>query len=192
MRDEYEALIKNKTWILVPFSPEYKLVDNKWVFRVKQNNDGSIAKYKTRLVTKDFQQTECIDYFETFSPVVKSSIVRIVLSLAVMHKWIIRQVDGNNAFLNGDLTEDVYICQPEGFVDSQKPNHVCKLKRALYGLKNALRAWYDKLKNLLISKWGFRILKVIHPYYSRENWSQWSWFYYMLMIYWLLVLTVIN
>lgn len=86
-----------------------------------------------------------------------------------MHKWIIKQVDGNNAFLNGDLTEDVYICQPEGFVDSQKPNHVCKLKRALYGLKNALRAWYDKLKNLLISKWGFRILKVIHPYYLRGN-----------------------
>lgn len=109
IRDEYEALIRNKTWTLVPFSPEYKVVNNKWVFRVKQNTDGSIIKYKVRLVVKGFQQTEGIDYFETFSHIVKSSTVRIVLSL-VMHKWIIKQVDVNNAFLNGELTEDVYMC----------------------------------------------------------------------------------
>ncbi|KAH9750727.1 reverse transcriptase Ty1/copia-type domain-containing protein [Citrus sinensis] len=140
MRDEYEALIRNKTWSLVSSSAEHKVVGNKWVFRVKQNSDGSIVKYKARLVAKGFQQTEGVDYFETFSPVVKSSTVRIILSLAAMHKWTIRQVDVNNAFLNGELTEDVYMCQLEGFVDLQKPNYVCKLKKALYGLKQAPRA----------------------------------------------------
>ncbi|KAH9725225.1 hypothetical protein KPL70_007794 [Citrus sinensis] len=96
---------------------------NKWVFRVKQNSDGSITKYKARLVAKGFQQTEGVDYFETFSPVVKSSTVRIMLSLTAMHKWKIRQVDVSNAFLNGELTEDVYMCQPERFIDLQKPSY---------------------------------------------------------------------
>ncbi|KAH9652235.1 retrovirus-related pol polyprotein from transposon RE1 [Citrus sinensis] len=118
MSDEYEALIRNKTWLLVPSSAEHKVVGN--------------------------------------NPVVKSSTVRIMLSLAAMHKWTIRQVDVNNAFLNGELTEDVYMCQPEGFVDLQKPSYVCKLKKALYGLKQAPRAWYDKLRDILITKWRFR------------------------------------
>ena len=168
MVDEYEALIKNKTWSLVPFSNAYKVVDNKWVFRLKQNTDGSIAKHKARLVAKGFQQTEGVDYFETFSPVVKASTVRIVLSLAVMHKWKIRQVDVNNAFLNGDLTEDVYMYQPEGFIDQQKPNHVCKLKKALYGLKQAPRAWYDKLKNCLIANWKFQNSKADISLFFKE------------------------
>ncbi|KAH9680669.1 retrovirus-related pol polyprotein from transposon RE1 [Citrus sinensis] len=119
MVDEYEALIKNETWSLVPFSNAYKVVANKWVFRFKQNTDGSIAKHKARLVAKGFQQTEGVDYFETFSPVVKAS-------------------------------------TPEGFIDQQKPNHICNLKKALYGLKQAPRAWYDKLKNCLIANWKFQ------------------------------------
>ncbi|KAH9667538.1 hypothetical protein KPL70_021080 [Citrus sinensis] len=142
--------------VSIPSSAEHKVVGNKWVFRVKQNNDGSIAKYKAQLIVKDFQQTKGVDYFETFSPVVKSSIVIIVLSLATMHRWTIRQVDVNNAFLNGELTEDVFMCQPEGFVDLQKPSYVCKLKNALYGLKQAPRAWYDKLRDCLVTKWGLR------------------------------------
>ena len=156
MTDKYEALIRNKTWSLVPSSAEHHVVGNKWVFRVKQNSDGSIAKYKARLIVKGFQQTKGVDYFETFSSVVKSSTVRIILSLAAMHRWTIRQVDVNNAFLNGELTEDVYMCQPEGFVDLQKPSYVCKFKKALYGLKQAPRAWYDKLIDSLVAKWGFR------------------------------------
>ena len=168
MKDEYEALIRNRTWSLVPLLAEYKVVGNKWVFRVKQNTDGSITKYKARLVAKCFQQTKGVDYFETFSPVVKSCTVRIVLSLAMMNKWVIRQVDVNNAFLNGELIENVYMCQPEGFIDMQKPNHVCKLKKALYGLKQAPRAWYDKLKDSLLTTWKFQNSKADTSFFFKE------------------------
>ncbi|KAH9726634.1 hypothetical protein KPL70_008338 [Citrus sinensis] len=156
MRDECEALFRNKTWSLVQFSEAYKVVDSKWVFRIKQNTDGSVTKYKARLVAKGFQQTEGVDYFETFSLVVKACTVRIIFSLAVMNKRKIRQVDVNNAFLNGELTEDVYMYQLKGLINEKKSSYVCKLKKALYGLKQAPRAWYDKLKNCLISNWGLQ------------------------------------
>ncbi|KAK9209219.1 hypothetical protein WN944_001583 [Citrus x changshan-huyou] len=168
MRNEYKALIKNKTWSLVPRSVEHKIIGNKWMFRIKQNTDGSIAKYKARIVAKGFQQTEGVDYFETFSPVVKPCIVRIVLSLNMMNKWVVRQVEVNNAFLNGELTEDVYMRQLEGFVDVQKPGHVCKLRKALYGLKQAPRAWYDKLKNSLIKTWNFQNSKADTSLFFKE------------------------
>ncbi|KAH9793691.1 retrovirus-related pol polyprotein from transposon RE1 [Citrus sinensis] len=154
MKDEYNALMDNKTWSLVPRSAGQKIVGNKWVFRVKQNLDGSLAKYKARLVAKGFQQIEGVNYFETFSPVVKSATVRVVISLAVMKQWEIRQVDVNNAFLNGELTEEVFMDQPAGFVNNQKPEFVCKLHKSLYGLKQAPRAWYEKLKSCLL-QWDF-------------------------------------
>lgn len=88
-------------------------------------------------MAKRFHQTQGMDYTEIYSPVVKALTIRIVLSLAVMNKWIPRQVDVNNAFLNDILVDDMYMVQPEGFVDSTKPNHVCKLKKAIYGLKQA-------------------------------------------------------
>ncbi|KAH9723964.1 retrovirus-related pol polyprotein from transposon RE2 [Citrus sinensis] len=116
MKDEYNALINNNTWSLGPRSAGQKIVGNKWVFRVKQNFDGSLAKYKVRLVAKGFQQIEGVNCFETFSPVVKSATVRVVISLAVMKQWEIRQFDVNNDFLNGELTEEVFMDQPTGFV----------------------------------------------------------------------------
>ena len=109
MQTEYDALIKNKTWTLVPMCSSYKPVGCKWVFRTKYNTDGSVSKYKARLVAKGFHQTAGIDYSETFSPVVKSSTVRLILSLAIMKSWKFRQIDVNNAFLNGDLSEDLYM-----------------------------------------------------------------------------------
>ena len=90
MRYEYEALMRNETWSLVPFSYAYKVVDRKWVFRIKQNTNGRVAKYKARLVAKRFQQIEGIDYIETFSPVVKACTVRTILSLTLMNKWKIK------------------------------------------------------------------------------------------------------
>ncbi|KAH9762946.1 retrovirus-related pol polyprotein from transposon RE1 [Citrus sinensis] len=154
MQDEYEALEKNEIWVLVPKESAGKIVGNKWVFRVKYNPDGSISKYKARLVAKGFHQTQGVDFFETFSPVVKQCTIRVILSLAVMHNWTVRQLDVNNAFLHGILTENVFMHQPEGFVHPQFPSHVCQLTKALYGLKQAPRAWYDRLKSSLL-QWGF-------------------------------------
>ncbi|KAH9699463.1 retrovirus-related pol polyprotein from transposon RE1 [Citrus sinensis] len=152
MQTEYDALIHNNTWTLVPMSSTYKLVGCKWVFRTKYNTDGTVSKYKARLVAKGFHQTAGVDYSETFSPVVKSSTVRVILSLAVIKGWKVRQIDVNNAFLNGDLSENVYMTQPEGFVT--KEGYICKLNKALYGLKQAPRAWYEKLKGCLTT-WQF-------------------------------------
>ena len=91
-----------------------------------------------------------MDYFETFSPVVKHATIRLVFTLAITHHWDIQHIDVNNAFLNGDLEETVYMAQPKGFVDPHKPHFVCKLRKALYGLKQAPRAWYDRLKRTLL------------------------------------------
>ena len=124
------------------------------MYRVKYISYGSLAKYKARLVAKGFQQIEGVNYFETFSPVVKSATVRVVISLAVMNKWHIRQVDVNNVFLNGELTEEVFMDQPAGFIDDKKKGFVCKLHKSLYGLKQTPRAWYKKLKSCLL-QWNF-------------------------------------
>ncbi|XP_031276878.1 uncharacterized protein LOC116135312 [Pistacia vera] len=136
-------------------NPKWKAaMRNKWVFRTKLNDDGTLQKYKARLVAKGFQQTTGLDYFKTFSPVIKPAIIWIVLTLAVTHGWDVQQIDVNNAFLNGVLTETVYMTQPPSFESPVFPDAVCKLNKALYGLKQAPRAWFDKLNAALQLK-GF-------------------------------------
>lgn len=110
------------------------------MFRIKRNSDGSIQRHKTWVVAKGFQ-TPDVDFFETFSPVVKASTIRIVLTIAVSYSWDLWQLDFNNAFLNETLEEDVYMAQPLGYIDARCPDYVCKLCKAIYGLKKALRAW---------------------------------------------------
>ncbi|XP_031280161.1 uncharacterized protein LOC116138588 [Pistacia vera] len=154
MQLEFDALMKNITWILVPRTSDMHVVGNKWVSQTKFHADGSLQKYKARLVAKGFQQTPGLDYFETFSPVVKPSTIRIILTLVVTNGWDIQQVDVNNAFLNGTLNEVVYMQQPDGFENSAVPSYVYKLNNALYSLKQALRAWFNTLKFALIAK-GF-------------------------------------
>ncbi|GMI67117.1 hypothetical protein HRI_000381000 [Hibiscus trionum] len=154
---EYDALLQNQTWELVPLPPDRKPVGSKWLFRIKLNSDGSVNRYKARLVAKGYSQIPGYDFGETFSPVIKFFTVNILLSVSVVNKWKVHQVDVNNAFLKGDLTEDVYMSQPEGFEQQSSDGTVlvCKLRKALYGLRQAPRNWFSKLKGFL-SSLGFR------------------------------------
>jgi histone deacetylase 1/2 len=155
MQTEYDALIKNKTWHLVPPQKGINIIGCKWVYKIKRKADGSLDRYKARLVAKGFKQRYGLDYEDTFSPVVKAATIRTVLSIAVSRGWSLRQLDVQNAFLHGILEEEVYMQQPPGFVEKSKENYVCKLDKALYGLKQAPRAWYSRLSTKLIDL-GFR------------------------------------
>jgi histone deacetylase 1/2 len=135
MEVEFSALMKNKTWHLVPTHQSKNIIDSMWVFKIKWKADGSLDKYKARLVAKGYKQHYGIDYEDTFSPVVKAATILLVLSIAVSKGWSLRQLDVQNAFLHGNLEEEVYMRQPPGFEDKSKPHYVCKLDKALYGLK---------------------------------------------------------
>lgn len=155
MSEEYDALVRNGTWELVSPIGITNLVGCKWIFRIKRNSDGSIDRFKARLVAKGFHQRPGVDYLETFSPVIKPTTVRLVLSIAISNGWSLRQLDVNNAFLQGNLSETVYMAQPPGFIDTDKPTHICKLHKAIYGLKQAPRAWYHELRQFLLDS-GFK------------------------------------
>lgn len=127
MSDEHNALIKNKTWTLVPQPTDANIVRYMWLFRHKFLTDGTLSRYKARLVANGSTQIEGIDVDETFSPVVKPSTIRTVLSLALYRHWLVHQFDVKNAFLHGDLTKTVYMHQPSGFRDLENPDYVCLL-----------------------------------------------------------------
>ncbi|GMI78367.1 cysteine-rich RLK (RECEPTOR-like protein kinase) 8 [Hibiscus trionum] len=154
---EYEALMSEGTWELVELPSDRVPIGCKWLFKVKHNSDGSVARYKARLVAKGFSQQAGFDYSETFSPVVKPVTVRVLLSVALNNVWNLRQIDIDNAFLNGDLSEEVYMQQPLGFEqkDSNENKLVCRLQKLLYGLKQAPRAWFENFQNHLVKNLGF-------------------------------------
>ena len=134
------------------------LVGSRWVYKIKRRADGSVERYKARMVAQGFIQEEGIDYSETFSPVIKPTIIWLVLIIAISNGWLIHQLDVHNAFLNGILQEEVYINQPRGFVHSDFPTHVCHFYKSFYGLKQAPRPWYMQLSDFLLSI-GFQASK---------------------------------
>jgi hypothetical protein len=149
MCDEHDVLIKNKTWTLVPKPPDANVIRSMWLFRHKYLADGTLSRYRARLVANGSNQIEGVDVDETFSPVVKPGTIRTVLSLAISRHWPVHQLDVKNAFLHGDLAETVYMYQPPGFRDPVPPDYVCLLQRSLYGLKQALRAWFQRFANYI-------------------------------------------
>ena len=145
MQREYDALIKNGTWRLVNPPIGTKPIGCRWIYKNKYKADGSLDKHKARLVAKGYAQKEGVDYTETFAPTAKWGTIRTLFSLAAQKGWKIHHMDVKTAFLNGDLKEDVYMDQPEGFSIKGQEQKVCKLVKSLYGLKQAPRAWYEKL-----------------------------------------------
>ena len=151
---EIHALNKNGTWDITDLPKGKRPVGCKWIFNVKYNANGSIDRYKARLVAKGYTQTYGIDYQETFAPVAKLNTVRVLLSLASNLDWPLHQLDVKNAFLNGNLEEEVYMEIPPGFENKGNANKVCKLKKSLYGLKQSPRAWFDRFTRA-IKRWNY-------------------------------------
>lgn len=148
MNEEYQLVMKNDAWEIVPRLEDKSVVTSKWIYKIKHAVDGSIDKYKARLMARGFSQKEGEDYNESFAPVARYTSIRSIISLVA--SWELHQMDVKIAFLNGVIEVEVYIEQPQGFEVHGKESHVCRLKKALYGLKQAPRAWYAHIDNYLM------------------------------------------
>ncbi|KAL1198691.1 Retrovirus-related Pol polyprotein from transposon TNT 1-94 [Cardamine amara subsp. amara] len=153
MSDEIKAQELNKTWSITTLPPGKKAIGSKWVYKIKYNADGTLERYKARLVALGNRQVEGVDYGETFAPVVKMDTIRLFLKVAAGRNYEVHQMDVHNAFLHGDLEEEVYMKLPKGFHSSGK-DQVCLLHKSLYGLKQAPRCWFAKLSKALLA-YGF-------------------------------------
>ncbi|GKA23536.1 zinc finger, CCHC-type containing protein [Tanacetum coccineum] len=159
--DEIGSIMENNTWVLSDLPPGCK-----WIFKRKMKVDGTIDKFKARLVIQGFRQKEGIDYFDTYAPVARITTIRLLLALAAIHNLVIHQMDVKTAFLNGDLDEEVYMKQPEGFVMPGNEHKVCKLVKSLYGLKQAPKQWHQKFDEVVLSS-GFLLNQSDKCVYSK-------------------------
>ena len=148
MDDEMSSLEKNNTWVLTELPTRKRALLNKWVFRIKAEPDGR-RRFKAWLVVKGYLQRKGIDYAEIFSPVVKLTTIKILLSIVVSENLHLEQIDVKMTLLHGDLDEEIYMQQPEGFVAPDMEHMVCKLNKSLYGLKQAPRQWYKKFDSFM-------------------------------------------
>ncbi|GJR60119.1 retrovirus-related pol polyprotein from transposon TNT 1-94 [Tanacetum coccineum] len=152
MQEELNEFERLEVWELVPRPDKVMVITLKWIYKVKLDELGGILKNKARLVARGYRQEEGIDFEESFALVARLEAIRIFLAFAALMNMVVYQMDVKTAFLNGNLQEEVYVSQPDGFVDPDNPNQVYKLNKALYGLKQAPRAWYDMLSSFLISQ----------------------------------------
>ena len=166
IKEEMRSLAENNTRRLTKLPKGKKALHNKWVFRLKEEADGK-KRYKARLVVKGFQQVQNIDYSEVFSPVVKMTTIRVLLSIVASFNWFLEQMDVKTTFLHGELEEDIYMHQPEGS-SSKDRSLVCKLEKSLYGLKQAPRHWYKKFDTFM-SVMNFKRADSDHCCYQRKN-----------------------
>jgi hypothetical protein len=150
MKEKYKSLLANDTWDIVPLPKGRNFFRCKWVYITKYGLDGKVDKHKAILVAKVFSQVEGIDSTETFALVSKMNSIRLVLSLATSYKWEVHQMDVKSVFLHGDLHEEICMEQPSGFIHNDS-SLVCRLKKSLYGLKKAPRAWYAKMDSFLLA-----------------------------------------
>jgi hypothetical protein len=167
MSKEIQALELNNTWTVVDLPPSKRPIGCKWVYKVKLKSNGSIERYKARLVPKGYTQCECLDYYETFSPIAKLTTVRTLLAVAAARNWHIHQLDVNNVFLHGDLPEEVYMTMPPGF-GKKGETKVCKLNKSLYGLKQTSRQWFAKFSSALL-EFNFIQSKADYTLFTRHQ-----------------------
>jgi hypothetical protein len=149
MKAEMDAVEKNRTWELADLPHGHRTITLKWVFKLKRDEVSAIIKHKTRLVARGFLQREGIDFDDAFAPVAWMESMRLLLALAAQEVWRVHHIDVKSAFLNGDLKEEVYVHQPAGFAIPDKEGKVLRLRKALYGLRQAPRAWNAKLDSTL-------------------------------------------
>ena len=155
INSEIDSILQNHTWELVDLPPGCKPLGYKWIFKRKMKTDGSIDKYKARLVIKGYRQKEGLDYFDTYSPVTRITSIRMLIAIAAIFGLEIHQMDVKTAFLNGELDEEIYMEQPEGFSVPGQEQKVCKLVKSLYGLKQAPKQWHEKFDKEMLSN-GFK------------------------------------
>ncbi|WZZ85883.1 hypothetical protein YC2023_114462 [Brassica napus] len=167
-QDEIDSINKNNTWILVDKPTGVKIIGLKWVFKVKRNADGSINKFKARLVSKGYVQEHGIDFDEVFAPVARLETIRLLIGLSAANKWEIHHLDVKTAFLHGELNEEVYVSHPKGFEKKGEEHKVFKLSKALYGLRQAPRAWNTKLDQIL-KRLGFKKCSKESSVYQKES-----------------------
>jgi hypothetical protein len=167
MKAEMDAVEKNRTWELVDLPRGHRAITLKWVFKLKRDEVGAIIKHKARLVTRGFLQREGIDFDDAFTPVARMESVRL-LALAAQEGWRVHHMDVKSAFLNGGLKEEVYVHQPQGFAIPDKEGKVLRLRKALYGLRQAPRAWHAKLDSTL-RRMGFEQSPHEAAVYWRNN-----------------------
>lgn len=154
MDKEYNSLLANETWELVDPPLHRSIISTKWLFRRKYHANGSIARFKARFVARGFSQQPSLDFYETFSPIIKMTSLRLLLAFATLYDYYIHQMDVTIAFLHGILREEIFISQPEGYVRPSEEHKVCRLLKSLYGLKQAPCVWYDLLDTFLLAQ-GF-------------------------------------
>jgi hypothetical protein len=152
MKNEMKALERNSTWDLVELPRDRKIVGCKWVYKLKKDVDDKVERYKARLVVKVYSQKEGIEFHDIFSPVVKIVSIQSVLVLVSLLDLELEKLDVKTAFLHGDLDEEIYMEQPEGFVQNHSKKFVCKLKKSLYGLRQSRRKWYKKFDSFMVSQ----------------------------------------
>ena len=169
MIEEYQSIMKNDVWDIVPRPEGKSVVTSKWIYKVKHAAYGSIEKYKAIFVARGFSQKEGMDYEQNFAPVSRYTSIKSVLALAAVMKWKIHQIDVKTGFLNDVVEEEVYVEEPLGFETCDKENHVCKLKKEMYGLKKEHRTWYNRIDSFLTSL-GFTKSKAdSNLYYNVEE-----------------------
>jgi hypothetical protein len=168
MEEEMHALAENETWDLVDAPKGVKPIGCRWVYKVKYNADRSINRYKARLVAKGYAQKHGIDYDEMFALVTKMTTVHVFLVVAAVKGWHLHQMDVKNAFVQGELEEQVYMVQPPGFHFETNSSEVYRLKKSLYGLKQAPHAWNTKITQQL-RKMSFETSKAESSLFIRKT-----------------------